>query len=214
MKPSPSHLHGHADGQRPQPFRDQREARRPAQAVAAPHADALTILAGDDAVAVIFDLMQPFRAGRRGRGERWDARRDEAGRVPAIAGKLSSGFAPTRGRAQTPRYRAELLVGRAWRCRPAVATEARPSVCCTKWIGAPRKAVAAVRRRKRVRRDGFGQSGPARGGFHDPAHLCWIECSISGASHSPENMAKYPAGLIRPAAWSGSYRMPVKADRT
>ncbi len=38
----------------------------------------------------------------------------------------------------TPRKRAELSDGRACRYRPVVATEACPSVACTRWIGAPR----------------------------------------------------------------------------
>ena len=37
-------------------------------------------LAGNDAEAVVLDLMQPLAAGRQFRGFGWEARRDEPGR--------------------------------------------------------------------------------------------------------------------------------------
>src|SRR5215207_8339129 len=47
------------------------------------------------------------------------------------------GGASTPSSPYTPRYRAELSVGRACRWRPVVTTEACPSVCWTSWMGAP-----------------------------------------------------------------------------
>src|SRR3954447_488993 len=44
----------------------------------------------------------------------------------------------------TPRYRAELSVGRASGERPVVATKACPSVACTRWMGARRSRLWLV----------------------------------------------------------------------
>src|SRR4051812_39386237 len=70
---------------------------------------------------------------------------NQVGSDPAMAGSQSFYFAlllmpdavPC-GLSHTPRYRAELPEGLACRGRPVVATEAWPSVACTRWMGAPR----------------------------------------------------------------------------
>ena len=62
-------------------------ARRPTQAVSAPQPHALAILAGNDAVSVVLDLVEPLRAGGCDFGERRDAWGDKAGRTaPAASG--------------------------------------------------------------------------------------------------------------------------------
>src|SRR3954469_15577010 len=53
----------------PERFDNQWEGRRPAQAATAPQPHALAVLARDDAIAVVLDLMHPDRTGRRDLGE-------------------------------------------------------------------------------------------------------------------------------------------------
>jgi hypothetical protein len=70
-------------GARPQPgerINDQREAAGEVIAGPAVEPHSLTILAGDEAEAVVLDLMQPLAAGRQLVGFGREARRDEPGR--------------------------------------------------------------------------------------------------------------------------------------
>src|SRR3954471_12197478 len=69
----------------PEHFDNQRERRRPTQTATAPQPHALAILAGDDAIAVVLDLMHPERTGRRDLGEGRNARGDKAGRTALAA---------------------------------------------------------------------------------------------------------------------------------
>ena len=60
-----------------------RDLRKPVgeiRASAAPHFDALALLSGGDAVAVVFHLMQPARPGGRGGDDGWLTGLDETGR--------------------------------------------------------------------------------------------------------------------------------------
>src|SRR4051794_23581820 len=70
---------------RPERFDNERERCCPTQAVTAPQPHALAILARDDAIAVVLDLMHPDRTGRRDLGERRNARGDKAGRTALAA---------------------------------------------------------------------------------------------------------------------------------
>src|SRR3954451_21189210 len=71
----------------PECFDNQRKRRRPAQTATAPQPHALAILAGNDAVSVVLDLMHPEGTGRRDLGERRNAWSDKAGRTaPAASG--------------------------------------------------------------------------------------------------------------------------------
>src|SRR3954468_2833630 len=54
----------------PERFDNQRERRRPAQTATAPQPHALAILARDDAIAVVLDLVEPLRARGCDFGER------------------------------------------------------------------------------------------------------------------------------------------------
>jgi hypothetical protein len=70
-------------GARAQPgerINDQREAMGEIVAGTAIEPHLRAILAGNDAEAVMFDLMQPLAAGRQLVGFGWEARRDEPGR--------------------------------------------------------------------------------------------------------------------------------------
>ena len=67
--------HGGGDGD---------EFGRPVAAVAGPQPHALTILVGDDPVAVVLELVQPAVTGRHRAGEDRLARDDEAGRPKAL----------------------------------------------------------------------------------------------------------------------------------
>jgi len=62
---------------------DQREATGEVIARAAVEPHPLAVLAGNDAEAVVLDLMQPLAAGRQLIGFGWKARRDEPGREGA-----------------------------------------------------------------------------------------------------------------------------------
>ena len=68
------------DAQPGQRLHDQREPVGQVVAGAAVEPDAVAVLAGDDAEAVVLDLVQPRVAGRRLRRLGGQARRDEAGR--------------------------------------------------------------------------------------------------------------------------------------
>ena len=70
-------------GARVQPgerINDQREATGEVIARTAIESDSLAVLAGNDAKAVVLDLVQPLAAGRQFMGFGWEARRDEPGR--------------------------------------------------------------------------------------------------------------------------------------
>ena len=67
--------HGRGDGD---------ELARPVAPVAAPQPHALAVLEGEDAKAVVLQLVQPAVAGRHLDGERRLARDDEAGRLEAL----------------------------------------------------------------------------------------------------------------------------------
>jgi hypothetical protein len=59
---------------------DQGEAGRPIMPIAGEQADAGWITASHQAVAIVLDLVNPPRAGRRSLCGGWKARRDEPGR--------------------------------------------------------------------------------------------------------------------------------------
>jgi hypothetical protein len=63
---------------------DQREAAGEVIAGTAVEPHPLTILAGNNAEAVMLDLVQPLAAGRQLMGFGWKARRDEPGREGAL----------------------------------------------------------------------------------------------------------------------------------
>ena len=74
-------------GARAQPgdrINDQREAASEIIARTAVEPHPLAILAGNDAEAVVLDLMQPLAAGRQLIGFGWEARRDEPSRQGAL----------------------------------------------------------------------------------------------------------------------------------
>src|SRR3954451_5853460 len=65
----------------PERLHNERERRRPTQAVPAPQPHVLAVLAGDDAIAVVLDLVEPLRARGCDFGKRRNTRSDKAWRT-------------------------------------------------------------------------------------------------------------------------------------